>query len=161
MWKTIRKQLFCRNKQKPHQEGLLAGEKQWTIQRTKRNRRRVREKMCSHKTSTTCSEFFASGRTLSAEDMKAAERCRNNPVEIVSEHDEKAWWVANEGEDEAEFVNRGLQLWEARRNDWLRCSDKEDTQRRPVRIEQSLSIMVAICNDMVWCDSEAHDSESL
>lgn len=165
MWKTIRKHLFCRKKQKPRQEGILAGEKQWTIERTKRNRRRVREKMCSHNSGTTCPEFFSSGRTLTVEDMEAVNRCRtSSTVEIVSENDEKDWWVPKvspaEEEGEFEFLNKGLEQWEARRKEWLKRSDEDEIERRPVRIEQSLSIVVAICNDMEWSESEKHDSDS-
>lgn len=164
MWKNIHKLLFQRNKQQPHQEGLLPGEKQWTIERTKRNRRRVREKMCSHTSATTCPEFFSSGRTLTVEDMQAVERCRNTPVEIiVSENQEKDWWVPKvsaEGEDELEFSNKGLRQWETRRKEWLHRSAEDENQRRPVRIERSLSLVVSICNDMEWSDSDEHDSDS-
>lgn len=161
MLKAIQKLFFQRNKQP---QG--ATEKQWTIERTKRNRRRVREKMCSVSSATTCPEMFSSGRTLTPEDILAVEKYKNTPVIVASEHEEKDWWVPKEseqGEDEKislEFSNKGLKLWEARRKEWLKRSAEDESRRRPVKIEKSLSMIVSICNDFDWSESDRHDSDS-
>jgi hypothetical protein len=163
MWKRIRKQLFSSSKQKARHEGMVQGEKQWTIERTKHNRRRVREKMCSHTSGTTCPEFFASGRTLTAEDMRAIENCRAINEKDIIETQENGWWVSKtsaEGEEEVEFRNKGYDHWESGRQEWLQSSNKNAVHRRPVCVERSLSLVVSICNDLEWSDSDKHDSDS-
>ncbi len=141
---------------------MVGGEKQWTIERTKHNRRRVREKMCSHTSGTTCPEFFSSGRTFTAEDMRAIENYSDNIGEDVPQKEENGWWVSqtsNEGEVELEFRNKGYQHWESRRREWLQRNENEQHQR-PVSVERSLSLVVSICNDLQWSDSDKHDSDS-